>query len=639
MSAVWFSRWWKQPARPVRPATRRRARLAVEALEERMLMNNRFVVPGIADNVTTFGTLHAALTMPGLNAGDVIQIEPNSSPGPVHNADIPAVKNLTIQGNSAFDVQSIPFFSLADFVSIGPTRQGFTLKNVQVDIQVASLQFTADGTITGCRIKDDFAGTALELAGTSAAVISDSYIESANPQSVHNVLLSVSSANGSHNRITDNQFVALTGTNITLLAFDGTGAGSTDVVAHNTFLGNTGTSPLFEVAGGTQGLTIQGNTFTDGSDSGIAIEVVPDVQNLQIVDNVISIASVTFAQGIWVTAGTSTAPSSMVIASNHINAGGHGIGIEFWAQAPGVTFVAKVENNDLEGNQNGVVINQGKLGSVAGIDLGGGAQGSLGANNFRGDPAAIYDYALMAAGPIQAQMNIFGVADPKTVIYDHNNEPTLAAVVATSPLTGNAAYVETLYLDFLHRTGDLSNPNDAGSWVTLLGQGMPSTAVASGVTRSTEGLGVAVDGLYHRFLGRDADPAGRAGFVSYLQAGGTLEGVSRAMLASPEYQSRFPTDSSFVQSLYQNLLQRTGSTAEVGGWLAPLPQLGRAGVAQGFLSSQEYRDLEVVDDYTQLLDRTQPPSAAEVNGWVGTGLDILSIDTLIAALAEFQLNG
>jgi hypothetical protein len=63
----------------------------MDALEERMLMNNRFVVPGTADNVTTFGTLHAALTTPGLNAGDVIQIEPNASPGQLHNADGPAV--------------------------------------------------------------------------------------------------------------------------------------------------------------------------------------------------------------------------------------------------------------------------------------------------------------------------------------------------------------------------------------------------------------------------------------------------------------------------------------------------------------------------------------------------------------------
>src|SRR5262249_21364028 len=216
-------------------------------------------------------------------------------------------------------------------------------------------------------------------------------------------------------------------------------------------------------------------------------------------------------------------------------------------------------------------------------------------------------------------------------IYDHHNDPTLAAVVATNPVSGNAPFVEALYLDFLHRTADLSNPNGAGGWVAALDQGMHAAAVANGIAHSPEALGVDVDALYQRFLGRAADPAGRAAFVGYLQAGGTLEGASQSLLASPEYQSHFPTDTAFVPSLYQTLLHRTGSNAEVNAWLALLPQLGRAGLAQGFLRSQEFRTWEVGDDYIQLLDRPQPASAAEVSAWVGTGLDLLTIDTLFAA--------
>jgi len=210
-------------------------------------------------------------------------------------------------------------------------------------------------------------------------------------------------------------------------------------------------------------------------------------------------------------------------------------------------------------------------------------------------------------------------------------------VVSTSPLTANAAFVETLYLDFLHRTGDLENPQDAGIWVTRMVQGMPAATVANLVAHSPEALGVDVDGLYHRILGRDADAAGRANFVAYLQNGGTLEVVSQIMLASPEYQARFPTDTSFVQSLYENLLQRMGSHAEVNGWVAKLPQLGRAGVAQGFLLSQEFRGDEVQDDFMQLLHRTG--STTDVNNWVSTGKDLLTIDALFAGSPEFQVNG
>jgi hypothetical protein len=601
-----------------------------------MLMNNRFVVPGMVDNVTKFGSLHDALTTPGLHAGDVIQIEPNSSPGQLFNADIPALKNLTIQGNPAYDVQSIPYLSVSSYVSIEPAQQGFALKNVQVDIQDSGLEFDADGTITGCRIKYEggaINADAVSFVGTSTAVISDSYFESSDPQNGSDALLYMQPANGSQNRIIDNQFFATAGNNIDFINYSG-GAGITDAVAHNTFLSNSnGTSIDIDSS---EGLTVQGNTFTDSNLSpGDAIAAIR-VQNLQILDNVIS--SPHGSEGIYVYPDQTSAPLAVVIAKNHINTGNQGTGIDFYAGSPGSSIVAKVEDNDLQGNEQGVYISKGSGGSVGGIDLGGGAQGSLGGNDFRGDWQAIYVSAPSAAAPsIHAQMNIFGVADPTTIIHDQHNNPTLAAVVSSNPLTGNAAFVETLYLDFLHRTGDLSNPNDAGSWVTRLGKGMPAATVADLVARSPEALGIAIDGLYHRFLGRAADAAGRANFVAYLQAGGTLEGVSQLMLASSEYQSRFPTDSSYVQSLYQNLLHRTGSTAEVNGWVAKLPQLGRASVAHGFLLSQEYRTDEVSDDYTWFLHRAG--SAAEINSWVNGGNDLLTIDSLFAGSTEFQQNG
>jgi hypothetical protein len=599
-----------------------------------MLMNNRFVVPGVVDNASTFSSLHTALTTPGLNAGDVIQIEPNSSPGLLVNADVPGIKNLTIQGDAAFDVHSIPFFHIGDNVTIQPNAQGFTLKNVEVDIQNGDLAFQADCTITRSVIQNNFdGGEAISLAGTSAAVISNCYIENSNPLVQFDDLLYVTPASGSHNLITDNQFVALSGSQIDLLRYSG-GTGGADVVAHNTFTGNTGQTTLLEIQNGNEGLTVQGNAFTNDDPMGTAI-VVYSAQNFRILDNVISLPN--GGEGIYLSPGFQSVTTSVVIAHNHINTGGQGNGIDFSAGISGSSLVAKVEDNDLHGNSTGVVIGNGLGGTVSGIDLGLGAQGSLGCNNFRGDTTAIDVSVQNPAVSIGGQQNIFGVPNPMTVIHDQNTDPTLAAVVSTHPLTGNAAYVETLYLDYLQRTGDVNNPNDAGHWVTLLGQGTPAATVANAIVRSPEGLGVSVDGLYHRFLGRDADPAGRAYFVNYLETGGTLEGVSWLMLGSPEYRSHFPSDASFVQSLYQNLLQRTGSLAEVNGWVAQLPQLGRAGVAQGFLLSHEYRAAEVANDYLQLLHR--PPSTPELNNWTGSSYDVLTIDFLFAASPEFQMNG
>jgi hypothetical protein len=596
-----------------------------------MLMNNRFVVPGVGDNVTTFYSLDKALNTPGLNPGDVIQIEPNSSPGSLNHAEILAASNLTVQGDPAFDVQSIPYFQLGD-VSVAVS--GFTFKNVEIDIVSGGFGIAGGATITGCRIKDDWAGNAIYSAWASSAAITNCYIESSTAQTPGAGLIGITPADGSHNVISDNQFVALAGQNISLLDYGTGGAGSTDVVANNSFIDNTGASYLVKVDG-TTGLTLLDNTFTSTDSSGTAIDVAS--AQVQIVGNTISLPNSTAFTATGITVADTTG-TNVVIATNHISTGSNGIGIGFQPLSTSSILSAKVQGNDLQGNRIGVEVDQGAGGWVAGIDLGGGVQGSLGGNDFRRDAGlAIYVTAPSGEGPIVAMGNIFGIADPTTVIDDHHNNPSFAAVVSTGALTGNAAYVETLYQDYLHRCGDVTNQKDAGHWVTLLDQGTPAATVASDIVRSGEALGVAVDGLYHRFLGRDADSAGRANFVSFLESGGTLEGVSQAMLASSEYQTRFPTAASFVQSLYGKLLNRIGSSAEVNSWVVQLPQLGRAGIAQGFLLAQEYRSREISDDYTWFLNRTG--SASDIASWASGGKDLLTIDALFAASPEFQMNG
>jgi hypothetical protein len=221
----------------------------------------------------------------------------------------------------------------------------------------------------------------------------------------------------------------------------------------------------------------------------------------------------------------------------------------------------------------------------------------------------------------------------------------------TQDLTGNAAFVAALYRDLLHRTGDVTNPNGAGGWVNLLNAGtLGPQAVAAAIARSPEGLGVVVDGLYGKLLGRAADAAGRAGFVNFLQRGGTVEQVILSMVTSPEYNAaNGATDTMYVQSLYNHLLGRTGSSAEVASWVAAVPTIGRAGVANGILSSREFRTDEIQQLYgsplapvasvasalPNLLHRPSPPTAAEVNSWLSSGLDILTIEVLFAGTPEY----
>lgn len=632
MSAAWFSRLRRSQNRPTHVVRPRSRSLALEGLEDRLLLNNRFVIPGTPDNTSTFATLQAALATPGLVAGDVVQISAGSSPGHIKNANIPQITNLTIQGDPTSDLGSVPVFSLDD--SVGITQPGFTLKHVQVDILNGTLEFIANSTITGCYIKSELGG--VSMVSTSASTITNSTIENDFATAVSSTLVTVESAAGSHNRITDNHFISQTNANMTLLRLKGV-ANNADVVSHNSFTQKFGIS--IDVEPSTNGLTIQSNTFLNADPFATAINISP-APNQKIVDNDISDPNGNASSaGIVLLPSQQGAQSNIVIAYNHIHSNGKGSGIEVSGQAPGLKMAVKIEGNDLQDNGAGVFFFSAQGGVMTDVDLGGGTQGSRGANDFRGDSLAIQVTAAADAGPITAQMNMYSVAEPGIVIHDGSNDATLATVDASNRLGANASYVETMYLDFLHRTGDLSNAVDAGHWLNLLTSQVSVSTVANGIVYSAEALGLDVDGLYHEILGRDADPAGRSYFVSNLLGGGTVEGVSKTFFASPDYQSIYPSDSSFAQALYQSLLGRAGSSTEISQAAAQTQQIGRAGLAQEFLFSQEYRGQQVADDYTNLLHRTQPPTASEVSFWASGGLELLALDAVFAGTQEFQQNG
>src|SRR5262249_42287577 len=134
---------------------------------------------------------------------------------------------------------------------------------------------------------------------------------------------------------------------------------------------------------------------------------------------------------------------------------------------------------------------------------------------------------------------------------------------------------------------------------------------------------------YQTFLGRQAQNGEEQVWVNLLQTQ-TEEQVLSQILGSAEFATRAQTlappgtaNQQYVQSLYLLLLNRTGSSGEVAGWVSALPQLGRQGVALFFLQSQEYRAIQVGNAYSALLHR--PPDAVGVNGWVLSKLDLANI--------------
>ncbi len=218
--------------------------------------------------------------------------------------------------------------------------------------------------------------------------------------------------------------------------------------------------------------------------------------------------------------------------------------------------------------------------------------------------------------------------------------------------TGYAGVVESIYTNILGRAGDLGNTQDASGWVSRLNAGtMTEPQLVSAVLHSPEALGRMVDGLYVKLLNRASDSTGRAFYVNLLVQGGTLEQAIVDLTTSPEYVKTAGTGTAYLQSLYSRLLGRTvaANSSELTTLLASLPAGNVTSAVSVMLQAPEFRTDVVNQLYgykpapvssvasilPNLLQRTIPPSAAEVNGWVNSGLDLLSLETAFVMSLEF----
>jgi hypothetical protein len=636
----------------------RRFQPQLEGMEERVLLNNRFVVPVGApvDNVTTFATLQNALGFSGLVTDDVIQIEPGSAPGNVMNADFASAfsgaSRLTIKGDTVVGAPLVPQFTISDATTIGAASD-LHLVNVNLGLIAAgSLTFNGDGTINGCKVVDISSAQFPFTFGGSTDILSNStVVNDSQVRIVDSVLRVKTPSVGSNNLISGNTFVSNVSTNAFLAYISGSGSTITDRVVNNSLIiAASSVNFAIVVQEAVSGLTIQNNTISGRLIIGILELSTP--QNLKIVGNTLHVtgSGPTGLVGVAINGGVTGTTTSVTIAANVLDTGGNGTGLSISPDA-GVLEVS-VEGNDCHGDKIGISISAG-ANSVSGIDLGGGGQGSLGGNNLRSftAPATSTSGAIVSdatSGTIEAQNNIFGVNNPPTVI-----QSVSGGTVNATALSANAAFVDGLYEDFLKRPGNIGNALDAGGWVNALDHGASQASVATAIARSAESLGLLVDGLYVRLLGRASDPGGRQGFISLLQGGGTLEQAITLMVTSPEFTNLTGTDGSFVQALYLRLLGRIASGAEVAGWLARIPMIGRVGVANAILGSFEFRAEAVEMLYgfplqpaasatsvlPDLLDRTSAPNPMDINLWVMSGLDIDTVMVDLASTIEYFCNG
>jgi Domain of unknown function (DUF4214) len=184
--------------------------------------------------------------------------------------------------------------------------------------------------------------------------------------------------------------------------------------------------------------------------------------------------------------------------------------------------------------------------------------------------------------------------------------------------TATQNFVDQVYRDVLHRAPDAAG---LAAWSAAIDSSQLSRQeVVLNIQGSEEGLRTQVNDLYLRFLGRSADPTGLAGWTTFLRSrdNDTVE-LEEQLIASQEYfqTQGGGTDTGFITAVYQDVLGRTPSGAEIAAWQnafgGTLDAGERLDLAKGVLESVEGRRVEVNNTYVSFLRRQG--DAGGINFW------------------------
>jgi streptogramin lyase len=195
-----------------------------------------------------------------------------------------------------------------------------------------------------------------------------------------------------------------------------------------------------------------------------------------------------------------------------------------------------------------------------------------------------------------------------------NGSPILPLTPSASPFGTSPPNVATAEVTAIYNTifGRAPDASGLAYWVSAVQAGVPLSQVATDFLSSIEYQSDVVASYYQGFLGRTGSAAEISGWVIALQHGVTETQVVADFLDSPEYSTLHPDNTSFAASLYENVLGRQGTTAEVSAWAQVLTSgTGRAQVVTDFLDSPEAATRAVVGDYLTILGRQLDASDLE----------------------------
>jgi hypothetical protein len=208
------------------------------------------------------------------------------------------------------------------------------------------------------------------------------------------------------------------------------------------------------------------------------------------------------------------------------------------------------------------------------------------------------------------------------------HEQLLADGTAGTP---DQNYIQEIYRDLFARQAETQGLD---YWVAELTQGVPRQQVAFQMVKIAsfeEFQHDTVAALYEQYLGRVPDAGGLAYWSAYLYDGGTIEGMSQALVSSPEYwQTRAGgTADGFLTALFHDALGRAIEPAALSYFTGLMAKgASVADMAASVFNSDEYHRLRVNALFEQFLDRPADPGAL---AYFADELDNSGTDELVIA--------
>jgi hypothetical protein len=216
------------------------------------------------------------------------------------------------------------------------------------------------------------------------------------------------------------------------------------------------------------------------------------------------------------------------------------------------------------------------------------------------------DHGVILIGPAQRQVTVTGgeISGNQNfgIVLISQVSPVEVRTDSSSP-TGDAAdeFVRRLYRNVLGRKVETSGLDFWGSQLRAANGALEGrTAVVTGIWESLEHRGLQVDHFYATFFGRSADREGRSYWSAQLQGGVSETDVALQLVSSAEYHAKWSTDEALAQHLYEDVLSRAGSSAELAAAQGDLLAKGVSAVARELIHSEESY-LRIVDGYYAAL--------------------------------------